>query len=439
MKARREAPVEVPCFGTLSADWPLVPLRYLVRFLSGGTPDKGNSDFWSGGTIPWVSPKDMKIDRIDDSEDHITEAALDGSATQVVPVGSVLVVVRGMILAHTLPVAVTTGPVTINQDIKALVCGLRILPDFLHAVLAGQAEWLLSQTDSSAHGTKKLETEVLERFEVPCPPLELQRKIVTAIRSQATDLDGIVLAKQRVLDLLAEKRTSIIATAVTRGLDPRVRLRDSGVSWLGEIPRHWQHRNLRFCCTAIQTGGTPSPEFLDYDGDDGLDWLTPGDFSESLVPQRSSRRVAPGALTTGELRMFPSGSVLVVGIGATLGKVAMLSRPASANQQVNALIPRDDIHGSFLAYEMTVLAELLRVSANTATLPILNQQRMGDVPVLVPPVDEQKAIVGHIARETAKLDAVRAATERTIALLKERRAALIAAAVTGQLDVGTAA
>jgi type I restriction enzyme, S subunit len=103
-----------PWLGVLRAEWPLVPLRYLVTFLSGGTPDKGKSEFWTGGSIPWVSPKDMKVDRIEDSEDHITEAALDESATQLLPVGSVLIVVRGMILAHTLPVAVTTGPVTIN-------------------------------------------------------------------------------------------------------------------------------------------------------------------------------------------------------------------------------------------------------------------------------------------------------------------------------------
>lgn len=435
MKALREAPIAVPWLGILRADWPLVPLRYLVRFLSGGTPDKGNADFWSGGAIPWVSPKDMKVDRINESEDHITVAALEGSSTQLVPVGSVLVVVRGMILAHTLPVAVTTGPVTINQDIKALVCGQRILPEFLHAVLAGQAGWLLSQADSSAHGTKKLETEVLQRFEVPCPPLELQRRIVATMRSQAMGLDEVVAAKQRVLDLLAEKRKAVIATAVTRGLDPKVKLRDSGVPWLGEIPAHWEHRNLRFCCTSIQTGGTPAPEFLDYEGEDGLDWLTPGDFSESLVPERSSRRVAPGALSAGDLKMFPRGAVLVVGIGATLGKVALLKQVASANQQVNALTPREDVDGAYLAYEMSVFGDLLRVSANTATLPILNQQRMGDVTVLVPPLAEQQAIVEHIVRETAKLDAVRAATERTIALLKERRSALIAAAVTGQVDL----
>ncbi|MEO6326475.1 MAG: restriction endonuclease subunit S [Thermoanaerobaculia bacterium] len=271
------------------------------------------------------------------------------------------------------------------------------------------------------------------------PPAEEQRAISTYLTSETARLDALVAAKQRVQDLLAEKRNAIIATAVTRGLDPMVRLRDSGVPWLGKVPAHWEHRNLRFCCTSIQTGGTPAPEFLDYGGEDGLEWLTPGDFSESLVPQRSTRRVAPGALSAGDLKVFPVGTILVVGIGATLGKVGLLPRPASANQQVNALIPRQDIDSSFLAFEMTVLAELLRVSANTATLPILNQQRMGDVPVLVPPLGEQHAIVDRVAHETAKLDAVRAATERTIALLKERRSALIAAAVTGQLDVGAAA
>ena len=279
----------------------------------------------------------------------------------------------------------------------------------------------------------------LAAIPIPAPPDDLQLQIEKFLDRETARLDALVAAKQRVLDLLTEKRRAIIATAVTRGLDPKVKLRDSGVPWLGEIPAHWEHRNLRFCCTSIQTGGTPAPEFLDYEGEDGLDWLTPGDFSESLVPERSSRRVAPGALSAGDLKMFPRGAVLVVGIGATLGKVALLKQVASANQQVNALTPREDVDGAYLAYEMSVFGDLLRVSANTATLPILNQQRMGDVTVLVPPLAEQQAIVEHIVRETAKLDAVRAATERTIALLKERRSALIAAAVTGQLDVGAAA
>jgi type I restriction enzyme, S subunit len=204
-----------PWLGEIPGYWPRVPLRYLVSFLSGGTPDKGNADFWSGGTIPWVSPKDMKVEVIDDSEDHITEAAVDGSATRIVPVGSVLVVVRGMILARTLPVAVTSAPLTINQDIKALVCGKRLLPDFLRIVLGGQSRLLLSLADSSAHGTKKLETEVLQRLEVPTPSLDEQRAIVDHIARETAKLDAVRAATERTIALLTERRAAQIAAAVT--------------------------------------------------------------------------------------------------------------------------------------------------------------------------------------------------------------------------------
>lgn len=448
MKAPREAPIAVPWLGILRADWPLVPLRYLVRFLSGGTPDKGNADFWTGGTIPWVSPKDMKVDRINDSEDHITDAALDGSATQLVPVGSVLVVVRGMILVHTLPVAVTTGPVTINQDIKALVCGSRILPEFLHAVLAGQAEWLLSQADSSAHGTKKIETEVLQRFEVPCPSLELQTKIVTAMRSQATELDGVVAAKQRVLGLLAEKRKAIIATAVTRGLDPKVKLRNSGVPWLGEIPVHWHVTRLKFHLNGITQGWSPQCEALPAGPDD---WgvLKAGCVNGDTFNAEENKRLPNSETPLPEIEVRPRDVVMsrantteLVGsaaiVPADVRPLLMLSdKLYRLNVKEDELLPEFLVH--FLRTPSGRFDFERTASGASNSMQNISQDVVRNLWLPVPPQNEQHAIVEHIVRETAKLDAVRAATERTIALLKERRAALIAAAVTGQLDVGAAA
>lgn len=209
----------VPWLGEVPAHWEISPLRYLVRFVSGGTPDKGNSEFWSNGTIPWVSPKDMKVESLDDSEDHITDAALEASAAQILPNESVLIVVRGMILAHTVPVAVTAGPVTINQDLKALVCGERLLPRFLREMLAGGSHWLLSMTDASAHGTKKLETEVLQRFDLPVPPLHEQQAIVDYIARETAKLDKVRAATERTIGLLKERRAALIAAAVTGRID----------------------------------------------------------------------------------------------------------------------------------------------------------------------------------------------------------------------------
>ena len=113
---------EDPWNGTLPAGWPTVRLRHLADFVTGRTPDKSNAEYWQDGTIPWVSPRDMKTEVISGSSTHVTERAVEEGAAQLAPADCVLVVVRGMILAHSLPAAVAVNEVAISQDIKALVC-----------------------------------------------------------------------------------------------------------------------------------------------------------------------------------------------------------------------------------------------------------------------------------------------------------------------------
>lgn len=144
-------------------------LGELVRIQSGGTPSKAIDDYWIGD-VPWVSPKDMKCDFIDDAEDHISERAVEASATRMIEAQSILVVVRGMILARHVPLAMTLRPVTINQDIKALtIKDNRITPLFLLAALKTLAPRLFADVSTAAHGTKKLETSKLAMFPIPIP------------------------------------------------------------------------------------------------------------------------------------------------------------------------------------------------------------------------------------------------------------------------------
>lgn len=164
-------------------------LERLVQIKSGGTPSKSVSEFWTG-CLPWVSPKDMKCDLIDDAEDHISEAAVQQSATQLVPAGSVLIVVRGMILARHVPLAFTRKPVTINQDIKALVLtDARLTPLFLFAAMGAQALRLLSDVSTAAHGTKKLDTTRLLSLPIPIPSDKDLTKF-SSIQAQFLALDA---------------------------------------------------------------------------------------------------------------------------------------------------------------------------------------------------------------------------------------------------------
>lgn len=208
----------IPWLGELPAHWEMVALRFLVDISGGATPDTGKPEFWDGD-IPWVSPKDMKRDEIGDSEDHVSPAGLSASALRLIDPVAVLIVVRGMILAHSFPTATTTQKITINQDMKALRCRSAIVPYFLRDFFRGLESHLVSLVDSAAHGTRKLETEVLGRFKVCVPPLNEQRAIVVYIKEKTAKLDELYSATERTIALLKERRSALIAAAVTGQID----------------------------------------------------------------------------------------------------------------------------------------------------------------------------------------------------------------------------
>lgn len=208
----------VEWLGEVPKHWNVVPLRYLVDITSGSTPDKSNDEYW-GGTIPWVSPKDMKRDRISDAEDHVTDLAMRDTTLARILEGSVLVVIRGMILAHSFPTAVTTAMVTINQDMKALRCRSPINPEYLWAYLRGIEEHVVSQTDQSSHGTKKIDTDILGAIAIALPPLAEQNAIVGAVIEQTAIVDRLADRLDASMTLGRERRAALIAAAVTGALE----------------------------------------------------------------------------------------------------------------------------------------------------------------------------------------------------------------------------
>lgn len=153
--------------------WEVRPLGELVRFQSGGTPSKSERGYWNGD-VPWVSPKDMKPPVVRSSIDHITERALEETPIKIVPPGAVLVVVRGMILAHTVPVRRIDQPVTINQDMKALIPSAMIISEYLRWHLEAQQHNILGSVATAAHGTKRIELSTLTQLPIMVPPKALQ-------------------------------------------------------------------------------------------------------------------------------------------------------------------------------------------------------------------------------------------------------------------------
>ena len=177
-------------FDRAAQQFPLKGLEECVEIRGGGTPSKANPFFWNG-KIPWISPKDMKVWEIYDSSDHISEEAVVQSAAKLIEPGAVLVVVRGMILAHTFPSAVLKSHGTINQDMKALIPCTEVLPEYLCVLFWAHNRRILEMVEKSTHDTRKLQTPRLLNVKIPVPPIPEQRRIVAYLHRLQTKVNDL--------------------------------------------------------------------------------------------------------------------------------------------------------------------------------------------------------------------------------------------------------
>ncbi|AFM11218.1 restriction endonuclease subunit S [Turneriella parva] len=207
-------------FANPGEGWEEKKLGEVVTFSSGGTPSKSNHEFWQGD-VPWVSGKDMKSDRINDSILHISQRAISQTAARVAPIGSLLILVRGMGLANGIPIAELMAPCAFNQDIKAMQVNSGIQPRYLLLALQAQFKNHNQMTDMAAHGTLKIEMENLKEVPIPLAPSHLQTEIVYRIemlRSMSRRLE--VIYQQKLADL-EELKKSILQKAFRGELTAR--------------------------------------------------------------------------------------------------------------------------------------------------------------------------------------------------------------------------
>jgi type I restriction enzyme S subunit len=333
-------------------------LRDLGDWSGGNTPSKENAAYWSDGTIPWVSPKDMKVDEITSSEDRVTEAALKQGRVSMVPEGSVLVVTRSGILSHTLPVAVTKTPVTINQDLKALTPKAGVLPKYVAHALRGASRRILKQC--SKHGTTvaSIETNALLDFEIPLVDLDEQRRIVAEIEKQFSRLDEAVANLKRVkANLKRYKEATIrdVSVAAKRG---------SPISTAAELFSWSSGVNL----PASKQHGGPVPVY----GGNGI----AGFHSQDNISE---------------------ATVVIGRVGAGCGNVHLVREPAWITD--NAIYASRVADTIFLPYAALMFrAANLNSRAAGSGQPFVNQRMLNEVQMPLPSLDEQHRIVAEVDR-----------------------------------------
>ena len=268
---------------------------------------------------------------------------------------------------------------------------------------------------------------------LPIPSIEEQVSIGAYLDSATSEIDKAIAMQQKMIDLLNERKQIIIQNAVTKGLDENVEMKESGVEWIGKIPKHWEVLKLKRCAI-IKTGTTPPTSNLKYFENGDIPWFTPGDINDMNL-HLSSKTITKKAIEDNVGRLFPAKSIYFVGIGATVGKVASCDFEASSNQQINAIMCNDRLDYKFATYCLLMEQRIIRETTNFVTLPILNQSSTGLINSVVPPKSEQQQIVTYLDSEMQRFDSAITNCQRQITLLQERKQIIINEVVTGKVRV----
>lgn len=327
-------------------------------------------------------------------------------------------------------------PALVRETDNDLVCGyhlslLRPRKQEMHGAFLFrclQAKPVRIQLELAANGVTRfgLPKSEIGAMRIPVPPLPMQHAIADYLDREAARVDALVAVKERVLGLIAEKRRALITRAVTRGVDPHVPLRDSGIPWLGEVPAHWETERARWLFRE-----------RDYRSDTGEEELLTVSHLTGVTPRSEKDVYMFEAETTEGYKICLKGDLVINTLWAWMGAMGVAPVNGIVSPAYNVYEPKGRLEPGYVdaLVRLPVFAqEVTRYSKGVWSSRLrLYPEGFFEVTLPVPPLPEQRQIISFLADRDRRLDGLKAAAEKTIALLKERRSALIAAAVTGQI------
>ncbi|MGI8488592.1 restriction endonuclease subunit S [Pectobacterium sp. S5] len=285
-----------------------------------------------------------------------------------------------------------------------------------------------------------LDPDEFRNIELLLPDKSEQESIYSFLDHETAKIDNLIEKQQQLIELLKEKRQTVISYAVTKGLNPDVPMKDSGVEWLGEVPEHWDVCRIKQLSKQISKGTTPSTIGGDF-VDDGIRFLKAENIGKSkevnLYPQFYITSAVDKQISRSRLQ---DKDILVIIAGATTGMASVLQKellPANTNQAVSFIRPKNINHADWIYYWLGAefTQRIIGMGAVQAAQPNLSMEDLGGIPVLLPPKNEIYSICLEIEKLSIKFELLISKAESAIELMQERRTALISAAVTGKIDV----
>ena len=289
---------------------------------------------------------------------------------------------------------------------------------------------------STTTGLGNLNGSILGAIRVPVASDSEQRSIAAFLDRETARIDALVAKKERVIELLQEKRTALITRAVTKGLDPKVPMKDSGVEWLGEIPGHWEVERIKWAAR-MESGHTPDKKVESYWVGGDIPWVSLGDTGQlrevDYIADTAVMTTSDG-IAHSSAHILPAGTV-VFSRDASIGLCAITRAGMAVSQHFIGWVCSARLQPEYLLFVLRSMTQELERLTMGATVRTIGMPDVRSLVTPIPPVPEQKRIVLHVQKNRSKIDALVAKVRDAIDRLKELRTALISAAVTGKIDV----
>lgn len=420
----------VEWLGAIPKEWNIVFIKHLTTIKNGATPSSSEEKYWDG-EISWVTPADLGkliVSEIAEGARSITVEGYKSCGTQLVPKNSIIISSRAPIGT----LGISTQSVCTNQGCKSLVPSTKVNHKFLYYFLSISSK----QLNNLGKGTTFLElsAEELGNYRISITNILDQGKIANFLDHETAKIDTLIERQQQLIALLKEKRQAVISHAVTKGLNPNVKMKDSGVEWLGDVPEGWKKTQIKYVASIKYGIGEP-PKYQE----EGTPLIRATNIRSGRISDIDLALVNPLDIPEKRIVWLEEGDIIVVRSGASTGDSSIIP-PKYTNSIAGfdmVLKPLGCLP-DFLAHSL--LSDYIRkhqidLEKMRAAQPHLNAEELGSCIFLMPPETEQIEINKYIKVKNEHFDNLTFKSQSAIQLLQERRTALISAAVTGKIDL----
>lgn len=265
------------------------------------------------------------------------------------------------------------------------------------------------------------------------PDYDEQETIANYLDKHCRELDSIIADIEKQLETLKVYKKSFITETVIKGINKNVSMKSSGVEWIGQVPKHWGVKRLKYLCS-FKTGGTPTDKIGINDEENGYPWITAPDLSENLDIATYSQYISSKTIRNCGYKLFPKNSILLVCI-ASVGKMGITKEKSYANQQITAIMPKDFVIPRYLMYYLYSQSDKISADASSNVVPIINTSYLSNIICLLPSQNEQQNIANYLDNMTTKINRIIALKDEQLKLMLRHRDSLIYEYVTGKKRV----